>query len=59
MGLFDKIKKAFTTNKTEAVEKYDKGLEKTRKEFVYQLSNLSKKYKNFLFNYLKNKKNML
>lgn len=46
MGLFDKIKKAFTTNKTEAVEKYDKGLEKTRKEFVSQLSNLSKKYKN-------------
>ena len=44
MGLFDKIKKVFS-NKEEA-EKYDKGLEKTRKEFISQLSNLSKKYKN-------------
>lgn len=44
MGLFDKIKKVF--NNKEEVEKYDKGLEKTRKEFISQLSNLSKKYKN-------------
>ena len=46
MGLFDKIKNAFTGNKKEAIEKYDKGLEKTRKEFVSQLSNLSRRYKN-------------
>lgn len=46
MGLFDKIKKAFTGNKKDDVEKYDKGLEKTRKEFVSQLSNLSRRYKN-------------
>lgn len=44
MGLFDKIKKVF--NNKEEAEKYDKGLEKTRKEFISQLSNLSKKYKN-------------
>ena len=42
MGLFDKIKQVFTKNKTESVEKYDKGLEKTRKEFVSELSKLSK-----------------
>lgn len=45
MGLFNKIKNIFT-NKQEIVKNYDKGLEKTRKEFVSQLSNLSKKYKN-------------
>ncbi len=59
MGLFDKIKKAFTTNKTEAVEKYDKGLEKTRKEFVSQLSNLSKKYKNIDENYFEELEDIL
>ena len=45
MGLFSKIKNVFV-NKKEEVEKYDKGLEKTRKEFISQLSNLSRKYKN-------------
>lgn len=45
MGLFNKIKNVFM-NKTEEIEKYDKGLEKTRKEFISQLSNLSRKYKN-------------
>lgn len=45
MGFFNKIKQAFT-GKKEEVKNYDKGLEKTRKEFVSQLSNLSKKYKN-------------
>ena len=59
MVLFDKIKKAFTTNKTEAVEKYDKGLEKTRKEFVSQLSNLSKKYKNLDENYFEELEDIL
>jgi fused signal recognition particle receptor len=45
MGLFNKIKKMFT-GKKEEVKNYDKGLEKTRKEFVSQLSNLSRRYKN-------------
>lgn len=45
MGLFNKIKNMFT-GKKEEVKNYDKGLEKTRKEFVSQLSNLSRKYKN-------------
>ena len=45
MGFFNKIKNVFSNNKND-VEKYDKGLEKTRKEFISQLSNLSKKYKN-------------
>ena len=35
MGLFSKIKNVFNGNKKE-VEKYDKGLEKTRKEFISQ-----------------------
>lgn len=46
MGLFDKIKKVFSKDKSEEVVKYDKGLEKTRKEFISGLSNLSRKYKN-------------
>ena len=45
MGLFNKIKNIFNNNKEE-VKKYDKGLEKTRKEFATQLSNLSSKFKN-------------
>ncbi len=44
MGLFDKIKKVFS-KQTEEVQKYDDALSKTRKEFISQLSNLSKKYK--------------
>lgn len=46
MGLFDKLKNVFSGKKAEEVKKYDKGLEKTRKEFVSQLSNLSRRYKN-------------
>lgn len=46
MGLFDKIKKVFNNKKDDSVEKYDKGLEKTRNEFTTQLSKLSRKYKN-------------
>ena len=44
MGFFNKLKNVFKNSKD--VEKYDNGLEKTRKEFISQLSNLSKKYKN-------------
>ncbi len=44
MGLFNKIKNIFK-EEPQQTEKYEKGLTKTRKEFVSQLSNLSKKYK--------------
>ena len=46
MGLFDKFKSIFTGNKVEQkeVEIYDKGLEKTRKEFVSKISLLNLKY---------------
>ena len=59
MGLFDKIKKVFSKEKTESVEKYDKGLEKTRKEFVSELSKLSKKYKNIDDNYFEELEDIL
>ncbi len=59
MGLFDKLKQTFTKTKTESVEKYDKGLEKTRKEFVSKLSNLSKKYKNIDENYFEELEDIL
>ncbi|MDD4408031.1 MAG: signal recognition particle-docking protein FtsY [Bacilli bacterium] len=42
MGLFNKLKKAF--NKKDHIESYDKGLEKTRKEFVSELSLLGLKF---------------
>ena len=45
MGLFDKIKSVFNKSNEEEVKKYDEGLEKTRKEFISKLGNLSKKYK--------------
>lgn len=51
MGLFDKFKNAFKkkeieneSNKNTEIEAYDKGLEKTRKEFVNELSILGHKY---------------
>ena len=59
MGLFDKIKKVFSKEKSEEVEKYDKGLSKTRKEFVSQLSNLSRRYKNIDDNYFEELEDIL
>ena len=59
MGLFDKIKKVFSKDKSEEVKNYDKGLEKTRKEFISQLSNLSKKYKNINDDYFEELENIL
>ena len=45
MGFFDKIKRAFTgeekTEEVEVQEKYDKGLEKTRKTFGEPASSIS------------------
>ena len=60
MGFLDKIKKTFS--KKEAViesKNYEEGLEKTRKEFVSKLSNLSKKYKNINDDYFEELENIL
>lgn len=47
MGLFDKFKNIFSNNKEtkKEVELYDKGLEKTRKDFVSKISLLNGRYK--------------
>ena len=45
MGLFDKFKKIFKKEEKQDVEVYDKGLEKTRKEFVNKISILNSRYK--------------
>lgn len=48
MGLFNKFKNIFTgktEKEKEEIESYDKGLEKTRKEFSSKLSLLSRKHK--------------
>lgn len=45
MGLFDKFKNIFKKEEKEEVESYDKGLEKTRNEFVNKIGILNNKYK--------------
>ena len=45
MGLFDRFKKVFTKEEKAEVEVYEKGLEKTRNEFVNKISILNSKYK--------------
>ena len=45
MGLFDKFKKIFIKEEKQNVEVYDKGLEKTRKDFVNKISLLNSKHK--------------
>ena len=45
MGLFNKFKNIFTKSNKEEVEAFDKGLEKTRKEFVNKIGILNTKYK--------------
>lgn len=45
MGLFDKFKNIFKKEEKEEVEIYDKGLEKTRDNFLSALLNLNKKHK--------------
>ena len=44
MGLFDKFKNIFKKEEKEEVEVYDKGLEKTRDNFLSALLNLNKSY---------------
>ena len=45
MGLFDRFKKVFTKEEKEDLNTYEKGLEKTRNEFVNKISILNSKYK--------------
>lgn len=48
MGIFDKLKNVFKSkddNEKQTIELYDKGLEKTRADFVFKLNSLNKKYK--------------
>lgn len=61
MGLFDKLKNVFKSDKKkqEEVKNYDVGLEKTRREFVSKLSNLSVKYKNISEDYFEELENIL
>ena len=59
MGLFDKIKKVFSTTKKDDIVEYDSGLKKSRNEFVSKLSNLSKKYKFVNEDYFEELENIL
>ena len=59
MGLFDKIRNIFSNNDKEEIKNYDSGLKKSREEFVSQLSNLSKKYKNISDDYFEELENIL
>ena len=45
MGIFDKFKNVFKKEEEKEVELYDKGLEKTRDNFLNALLNLNKKHK--------------
>lgn len=69
MGLFDKFKNVFskkevtnteiTKEEKEDIEAYDKGLEKTRKEFVSELSILGHKYTKVSEDYFEELENLL
>ena len=48
MGIFDKLNTVFKPkddNEKQSIDLYDKGLEKTRSDFVFKLNSLNKKYK--------------
>lgn len=63
MGLFDKFKNVFNKKENKKEEKeleiYDKGLEKTRKEFVSELSILGHKYTKVTEDYYEELENLL
>lgn len=59
MGIFDKFKKVFIKEEKKDLEQYDKGLEKTRKEFVSELSLLGIKYKKVSDEYFDELENLL
>ena len=62
MGLFSKLKDVFGTKNNKVqdeIKNYDTGLKKSREEFVSQLANLSKKYKNISDDYFEELENIL
>ena len=61
MGLFDKLKNVLKKkeNNEEPIKSYDTGLEKTRKEFVNELSMLGIKYKKVSEDYFEELENLL
>ena len=63
MGLFSKIKNIFGSKNDEKIHEeiknYDTGLKKSREEFVSQLANLSRKYKNIDEDYFEELENIL
>jgi len=59
MGLFDKFKKIFKKEEKEDLEVYDKGLEKTRNEFVSELNLLGIKYRKVTDEYFEELESLL
>lgn len=59
MGLFDKFKNVFKKEEKEEVELYDKGLEKTRDNFLSALLNLNKSHKIINDEYFENLEEIL
>ena len=59
MGLFDKFKNVFTKEEKQEVELYDKGLEKTRKEFTSKLNLLNMKHNKIDEEYYEELENIL
>ena len=59
MGLFDKFKSIFKREDKEDLETYDKGLEKTRKEFVSELNLLGIKYRKVTDEYFEELESLL
>ena len=64
MGLFNKFKNVFskkevTKEEVKEIEAYDKALEKTRKEFVSELSILGHKYTKVSEDYFEELENLL
>ena len=59
MGLFDKFKNVFKKEEKQEVELYDKGLEKTRKEFTSKLNLLNMKHNKIDEEYYEELENIL
>lgn len=59
MGLFDKFKSIFKKEEKEDLESYDKGLEKTRNEFVSELNLLGIKYRKVTEEYFEELESLL
>ena len=59
MGMFDKFKSLFQKENKEEIEKYDVGLEKTRKEFTSKLNLLTMKHNRINEEYYEELENIL